>query len=201
MPSQSPHPVTTPVVRNVRTPANHLKQHKHRPPGNSQLLPAKRCVSVPAAGRDSSQDGSSVASTIQGQNCTPSSSLNNSRVADITQPLTSNPSATQRREINTPTTTPGSSSRRTPAPGGSSLRRIVSSPESAIAITPTHLIGLGNLPTPIPNQETHAIITNPLWRWDTDKNQRQRQWQLQPQALSTPHTMVSSSRSIHRFDD
>jgi len=57
------------------------------------LRPARRRVSVPAGKSDSSQGGSSVASSIQGQNSTPSSSLNNSRVADITQRVASNLSA------------------------------------------------------------------------------------------------------------
>jgi hypothetical protein len=76
--------------------------------------------------------------------------------------VTSTPSATQRRSINTPTATPITSSHSTPAPGGSSTRRVVSSPAFGIAITPTPLSGLENLPTPIPNPEARAIITNPL---------------------------------------
>ena len=203
MPSQSPHPDTTPVVRNVRSLANRQNQQKRGPSGNSQLPPAKRRVSVPAGERDTSQGGSSVPSTIQGQNSTPLSSLNNSRVADITQRVASTPSATLRRSINTPTATPVTSSRSTPAPGGTlqtdSTRRVVSSPASGIASTPTPLSGLENLPTPIPNPEARAIITNPLRTRATERNQRQRQWQLQPQAVSTPRSMVSGSRSIHRF--
>jgi len=85
MPSQSPHTDITPVIRNVGGLANLQNQQMREPLGNSQLPPAKRCVSVPAGERDSSQGGSSVPSTIQGQNSTPSSSLNNSRVADISQ--------------------------------------------------------------------------------------------------------------------
>jgi len=139
MPSQSPHLDTTPVVRNVRSLANRQNQQKRGPSGNSQRPPAKRRVSVPAGERDSTQGGSSVASTIQGQNSIPSSSLDNSRVADINQCLTSTPSATQRRSINTPTATPVASSRSTPAPGGTSTRRVVSSPAFGIAITPTPL--------------------------------------------------------------
>jgi hypothetical protein len=204
MPSQSPHPDTTPVVRNVRSLANRQNQQKRGPSGNSQLPPAKRRVSVPAGERDSSQGGSFVPSTIQGQNSTPSSSLNNSRVADITQRVASTPSTTQRRSIITPTATPGTSSRNTPAPSGTiqtdSTRRVVSSSASGIASsTPTPLSGLENLPTPIPNPEARAIITNPLRTRATEKNQRQRQWKLQPQAVSTPRSMVSGSRSIHRF--
>jgi hypothetical protein len=199
MHSQSSHPDTTPVVRNVRSLANRQNQQKRGPSGNSQLPPAKRRVSVPVGERDSSQGESSVPSTIQGQNSTPSSSLNNSRVADINQRVTSTPSATQRRSTNTPTATPGTSSRSTPAPGGTSTRRVVSSPASGIVITPTPLRGLENLPTPIPNPEARAIITNPLRTRVTEKIQRQGQWQLQPQAVSTPRSMVSGSRSIHRF--
>jgi hypothetical protein len=78
MPSRSPHPDTTPVVRNVRSLANCQNQQKRGPSGNSQLPHAKRRVSVPAGERDFSQGGSFVPSTIQGQNSTPSSSLNNS---------------------------------------------------------------------------------------------------------------------------
>jgi hypothetical protein len=169
---------------------------------NSQLPPDKRRVSVPAGERDSSQGGSCIASTIQGHNSTPSSSLNNSSVADITQRVTSTPSATQRRSIITPTTTPGTSSHNTPAPSRitqtDSARHVVSSPESGIASTPTALSGLDNLPTPIPNPEACVIITNPLRTRATERNLRQRQWQLQPQAVSTPRSVVSGSRSIHR---
>ena len=133
---------------------------KRGPSGNSQLPPAKRRVSVPACGRDSSQGGSPIASTIQGQSSTPSSLLNNSRVADIT------PSTTQRQSIITPTATPGTSSRNTPAPSRpsqtDSTRHVVSSPTSSISSTPTPLSGLENLPTPIPNREARAIITNSL---------------------------------------
>ena len=62
---------------------------------NSQLPHAKGRISVQAGERDSSQGGSSVTSTIEGQNSTLSTSLNNSEVADITQCVTSTPSATQ----------------------------------------------------------------------------------------------------------
>jgi hypothetical protein len=117
--------------------------------------------------------------------------------------VTSTPSATQRRSIITPTATPGTSSRNTPAPSGitqtDSTRRVVSSPASGIASTPTPLSGLENLPTPIPNPEARAIITNSLGTRAIERNQRQRQWQLQPQVVSTPRSVVSGSRSIHRF--
>jgi len=197
MPSQSSHPVTSPVVRNVRSLANRQNQQKRGPSGNSQLPPAKRCISVPAGERDSSQGGSSVVSTIQGQNSTPSSSLNNSRVADITL------SATQRRSIITPTATPGTSSHNTPAPSGTSqtdsMRHVVSSPASGIASTPTPLSGLESLPTPIPVPEARVIITNALRTQATERNRRQRQWQLQMKVVPTPQSVVSGSRSIHRF--
>jgi len=101
------------------------------------------------------------------------------------------------------TATPGTSSRNTPASSGSiqtdSMRHVVSSPTSDIASTPTPLNSLENLPTPIPNPDARTIITNPLQTGATEKNQRQSQWQLQLQAVSTPRSMVSSSRSIHRF--
>ena len=197
MHSQSSHPDTTPVVRNVRSLSNRQNQQKRGPSGNSQLPPAKRRVSVPVGERDSCQGESSVPSTIQGQNSTPSSSLNNSRIADINQSMTATPSATQRRSINTPTATPGTISRSTPAPGGTSMHRVVSSPASGIVITPTPLRGLDNLPTLIPNPEARPIITNPLRQRATEKNQRQRQWQLQSQAVSTPRSTVSGRRSIH----
>jgi hypothetical protein len=71
MPSQSPHPDTTTVVRNVGSLANRQNQQMRGPSGKSQLLPAKRRVSVPACERDSSQGGSFVPSTIEGQNSTP----------------------------------------------------------------------------------------------------------------------------------
>ena len=148
MHSQSPHPDMTLVVWNVWSLANRQNQQKHRPLGNSQLPPAKRRVSIHAGERDSSQAGSSVASAIKGQNSTPSFLLNNSRIADINHCVTSTPSATQRRSINTPTTTPGTSCHTTPAPRGTSTCRVISSPASGIAITPTPLSGLENLPTP-----------------------------------------------------
>jgi len=201
MPSQRPHPDTTRVVRNVRSLANGHNQQKRGPAGKYQLPPAKRRVSVPAGERDSSQEGSFVPSTIQYQNSTPSSSLNNSCVADITQRVASNPSTTQRRSIITPTATLGISSRNTPAPSGTiqtdSTRCVVSSPASGIATPLTHLCGLETLPTSIPNPEARVIITNSLQTRATEKNQGQRQWQLQPQAVSTPRSMVSGSRGIH----
>jgi hypothetical protein len=199
MHSQTSHPDTTPVVRNVRSLPNPQNHEKRGPSGNSQLPPAKRRVSVLVGEGDSSQGEISVPSTIQGQNSTPSSSLNNSCVADINQRVTSTPSATQQRSTNTPTATPGTRSHSTPAPGVTSMRRVVSSPASGIVITPTPLRGLVNLPTPIPNPKARAIITNPLRQRVTEKVQRQGQWQLQPQAVSTPRSMVSRSRSIHRF--
>jgi hypothetical protein len=187
----------TPVIRKFRSHANHQNQQAGGPSGNSQIPPAKSRVSVPAGERDISQGGSSVPSSIQGQNSTPLSSHNNSRVADITQRMASSPSTKQRWSINTPTATPVTSSRRTPAPGGTlqtdSRRRVVSSPAFGIASTPTPLCGLENLPTPIPNPEARAIITNSLRTRATEWNQRQRQSQLQPRSMG------SGSRSIHRF--
>ena len=61
----------TPAVRSVCKLANCQNEQQHGPSGNSQLPPAKRRVTVLAGERDSSQGGSSVASTIQGQNSTP----------------------------------------------------------------------------------------------------------------------------------
>jgi len=203
MSSQSPHPDTTPVARNVPSLGNHQNQQKRGSSGNSQLPPAKRRVSIPAGERDSSQGGSFVPSTIEGQNSTPSSSLNNSRVGDITQRVTSTPSATQQQSIITPTATPGTSNRNTPVRSRTIQTdwtcRVVSNPASGIASTPTPLSSPENLPTPIPNQEAREISTNPLRTRATENNQRQRQWQFQSQAVSTPRSMVSGSRSIHRF--
>jgi len=65
--SRSPRPVTSPVVHNGRSLLNRQNQHLHGPSGNPQLTLAKRRVSVPAGGRDSSQGGSFIASTIQAQ--------------------------------------------------------------------------------------------------------------------------------------
>jgi len=67
------------------------------PSGNSKLPPAKRHLSVQSGERDISQGGNSVPSIIQGQNSTALSSLNNSRVADITQCVAATPSVTLRR--------------------------------------------------------------------------------------------------------
>jgi len=197
MRTQSPHAVTSLVIRNVRSLATRQNQQKRGPLGNSRHHPAKRLVSALSGERDSSRGGSSTASTIHGQNSTPSSLLNNSRIADITL------SATQWRSIPTPTATLGTSSRNTPAPSGTSqidsTRHVVPCPASGIANSPTPLSSLVNLPTPIPNPEACAIIPNPLWIWATERNQRQRQWHLQTQEVSIPRSVVSSSRSIHRF--
>jgi len=173
--SQRPHLDTTPVVQNVWSLANHQNEQKHGLWGNSQLPPAMKRSSVLAGESDSCQGGSSIASTIQGQNSTPSSLLNNSRVADITQCVTYSPSATQRWSINTPTAMPGTSAPRRTSQTDS-MRRVVTSPASGIDSTPTPPSCLENLPTPIPNPEPRAIITNPLQMGATDRNQRQRQW-------------------------
>jgi len=194
---QSPHHDTTPVVRNIQN------QQKFRSSGNSQLSPAKRRVSPPAGMKYSTQAGSSVASTIHGQNSTPSSSVRNSGVADITQRVTSTPSATQRHSINTLTAMLGTSSDCTLAPGGTSqtdtMCRVVSRPTSGICSTPTPLRCLDNLPTPIPNPEAEAIIPNPLQTWDRERNWGHRQWQLHPQAVSTPWSVVRGSLGIDLF--
>jgi len=184
-----------------RSNCSEIKQRT--PPGNAHLPRAERLLSAPVGERDTSQRGSSVASTIDGQNSAPSCSLNNSGVADITNHMTSTPSATQRWSINTLTATLGTSSCGTPAPGGTSpadsTHRVVSNLASRIASSPNPLTGLENLPTPIPNLESRAIITIPLQTWASEGNQRLRQWQLQSQVVSTPPSMVSRSRSIHRF--
>ena len=98
---------------------------------------------------------------------------------------------------------PSTKSHSTPAPGGTSQTdsrcRVVFSLTPANASTSTPLRGPENLPTCIPNAEARVTITYPLRMRATERNQRQRQWQLQPQAVSTPRSVVSSSRSIHRF--
>ena len=117
--------------------------------------------------------------------------------------MTSTPYATQQRSIITPTATPGTSSRNTPVLSRTiqtdSMHHVVSSPASGIATTHTPPSGLENQLTPILNPEDRAINTNPQPTRTTEKNQRPRQWQLQPQAVSTPRSLVSGSRSIHRF--
>jgi hypothetical protein len=122
----SPHLDTTLVVQNVRHLANCQNQRKRGPLGNSQLPPAKRRISILVGEMYSSHGGSSIPSTTKGQNSIPSSSLDNSRIADIKQPLTSNPSTTQQRSIHKATTTPGPCSRSTTAAGGTSMCRVVS---------------------------------------------------------------------------
>jgi len=140
---------------------------------------------------------------MQGQNSTPSSSLNSSHGADITQRVSATLSTMQWPSIYTPTTTPGTSSRQTPAPGGTSqtdsTRYVLSSPASGIASTPTLLRGLENLPMAIPNPEARTIITNPLWTWAAAGTSRQMQSQSQWQAVTTPQPMVPGSRCIHWF--
>jgi len=176
--SQSPHPNITQVVQNIRSIAHCQKQSKCGLWGTSQLPCTKRPVSIPAGERNSSQGGSSVASTIQGQNSTPSSSLNISRVADSTEYMSFTLFATQQRSIQTPTVTPGTSSGSTPPLVGTSqtdsAHRLVFSPVFSIASTHTPLRALENLYTTIPNPEAHTMITNPLQMWATERNQRQR---------------------------
>jgi hypothetical protein len=99
MPSQSPHPYPTPVVRNVRRLGNRQNKQKRRPSGNTQLPPAERHVSAVAGNRITSQGVSSVPSSIHSQNSIPLSLQNNSGVADITQYLTSTLPATLRQSI------------------------------------------------------------------------------------------------------
>jgi hypothetical protein len=110
----------------------------------------------------------------------PSCSLNNFRVADITQRMSSTPSTTLRQSINTSTATRSHS---TLAPGGTlqthSIRLVVSSPAFGLSCTPTPLSRLEILPTPIPNPAAHVIITNPMRKQVTEKNQRQMQRQFQ----------------------
>jgi len=194
MACQSPHPDTTPVIRVVQ------KQQKFEPSGNSQLPSARRRISALAAKSNSFEGWSSIASTIHGQHSTPSSSLNNSGVAVITQHVTSSQSATQQRLWSTPTTMRVISSYSTPAPEGTSqahsTRRVVSSLPSAISCTPTCLSGPQNLPTSIPNPEACSTISNHLWIQAAETNHRERQSELQPQAVPTPQLVLSGSHSI-----
>jgi hypothetical protein len=93
--SDYPFPKPSPWHDSGQT--NCSEKTTHRPLGNSHLPPAKGCVSAPAGKSDSSQGGSSVASTIPGQNSTPSSSLNNSGMTNIPQHVIVTLSTTQRR--------------------------------------------------------------------------------------------------------
>jgi len=175
--SKTPYPDTTLVVRNVQSLANCQNQPRHGTSGNCHLRPTMRRVSVLAGERDSSQGGCSIASIVQGQKITSSSLLNNSCVADITQPVTSTPSATLQQSLSTPTVNPGSGSPSTPAPGGTlqtdSMDRVVSWPASSITSTSTSFCKLENLATPIPYPEACANIINPLRTRATANNQRQ----------------------------
>jgi hypothetical protein len=78
--------------------------------------------------------------------------------------------------MHTPTATLAGRSHRTPAPGGTlqtdSMRHVISSPAFGIASTPTPLSALDNLPTPIPNPEARAIVTNPLRKRVTERDPR-----------------------------
>jgi len=67
MPPYTPNHVTFQVVRHVQSLADRRNQQERGPSENSQLDSEKRRVSIQAGERYSSQGGSSVASTIQGQ--------------------------------------------------------------------------------------------------------------------------------------
>jgi len=56
-----------------------------------------------------------------------------------------------------------------------------------------------HLRIPIPKLQPCAIIKNPQPTRATESNLRQMEWELQPQGVSTPRSMVFSSRSIHQF--
>jgi hypothetical protein len=197
MPSQRPHPSTTPAIQNVQKP------QKRRPSENYQYTSGKRRVSTPAGEIDSVQRESSLASTIPVQNSTPSPSLNNSGMPDITQRVTVTPSTIQRRSMITPTAMPGKCSCSTPAPSGTSqtdsTHHVVTTLASGIGSTPTPLRCLENVPTRISNPEAHVTITHPLRTRATERNQRLKLWLLQPQAVSTPQSVVSGCHNIHQF--
>jgi hypothetical protein len=54
------------------------------------------------------------------------------------------------------------------------------------------------MPTPILNTEALVIMTNPLQTRATGQTQWQMQWQLEPQVVTTPRSIVSHSHSNHR---
>jgi hypothetical protein len=162
MPYEIPHPDMTPVIQNVLRLVHCLIQQLREASGNSQPLPGKWCVSILAGERDSTQGGSSVVSTIEGTNSSPSSSLNNSRMADISQRVNSTLSGRLQWSINAPTSTPGSKRRCQTAPGGTSKRYVVFCSAFGICITPIPLSCVEILPTAIPNAEARAIILKSL---------------------------------------
>jgi len=86
--SERPRPDTSPVVQDAWSLGNLLNQPKCGHSGNSQHRLTTRRVSVLAGKRDSTQGGSSIASTIQGKNSMPSFSRNTSPVAVLTEPMT-----------------------------------------------------------------------------------------------------------------
>jgi hypothetical protein len=178
------------------------KHQQRRPLGKSPNLPDLGRISPLAGERDSSQGGSSVASTIHGQHSTLSSSRNNSGEADISRGMTSTLSTTQRPLINPSTAMPGTRYCSTPVPvaisQADSMRPIASRITSGIASTATPLSDLENLPTPIPNSPAHVTITNQWHRRATERNLRQRQWVLQPPAVSTTRLVVSCSHRIQQ---
>jgi hypothetical protein len=94
MHSQSPHLDTTPVIGNGWSLANCVHHQMRWRSGTFQLPHAKRTITIAAGATDPFQGVSSVASTSEGQNSIPSSSLHNSHIADIDQHMTSTPSAT-----------------------------------------------------------------------------------------------------------
>jgi len=197
MPSQSPHPDTTAVLHSVRT------AQKLRCSGTSQLLLPKRCDAVLAGKLDSFQAGSSVACTNPVQHSAAPSWLNNFAVADINQHMSATLSTTQRLSMITSTAIPGTTSPCIAAPGrtsqADSTPRVVCSITSGIARTPTPLHGIENLSTPFPNSEPHMTIPNPPTTQATEQHQRQKQWQLQLLTVSTPSSVVSGCRIIHRI--
>jgi len=161
MPSQSPHQELTPVIRNGQSLAVFENQQKSTTSGNSQHPHAQRCVFVPAGKREFCS-----LYNQRGQNSTPSSLLKNSCIADIPQPMAFTAPTTEWQSISTATAMLGTSSHSPSASGGTSQKDsmccVLSSPASGIASTPTPLSGPEYRPTPIPNQEAHTIISNPL---------------------------------------
>ena len=95
---------------------------------------------------------------------------------------------------------PDTSTRSTPAPGGTSQTdskgRVVSILASSIATTPTPLRGLEHLPTPIHNAEARATITNPLTTRVTEMES-----ETEAVAIATTgcvDTLISGLRQLQR---
>jgi len=163
MPSQCPHPDQTLVVRHDHILANRQNQQRCGRLVKSQRPPPKRFVSIPAGIRDSWDGGNTEACTIQSRNWTQSRLLDTSHVAQIPPWVTSIPSPAPIWLIYTPTARTGN-----PAPGGTSqtdsMRCVVSSPASSMAISPTPLGGIAHQHT------THPYPRSPCVHYESTAN-------------------------------